>query len=186
MTDSQIVALYWERDQRAIEETAGKYGKYCHSIVSNILPNREDAEEAVLDTYLALWRSIPPHKPAMLSTFLGKIARRTALKQWEKSRARKRGGGEVELALEELAQYLPGGTAPEAAMENAELTRILNRFLRQLPQDARKVFICRYWYLDSVGDICRRFGYSQSKVKSMLARTRGKLRSVLIKEGFTL
>ena len=186
MNDSQIVALYWERDQRAIEETAGKYGKYCYSIVSNILPNREDAEEAVIDTYLALWKSIPPHKPAMLSTYLGKIARRTALKRWEKDRAQKRGGGEVELALEELSQYLPGGTAPETAMENEELTQLLNSFLRQLSPEARKVFICRYWYLDSIGDIARRFGFSQSKVKSMLARTRAKLRSVLIKEGFTL
>ena len=81
MHDSQIVALFFDRDQRAIEETAAKYGNYCYSIVHHILQNREDAEEAVSDTYFALWASIPPHKPAVLRTFVGKIARRTALKQ---------------------------------------------------------------------------------------------------------
>ena len=186
MNDSQIVALYLARNQLAIEKTAAKYGSYCYSIVRNILSNPQDAEEAVSDTYLGLWTSIPPHRPESLSTFLGKIARRTALKQWEKNHAKKRGGGEVELALEELSEYLPGGTVPETVMENAELTRLLNCFLHRLPKQERMVFVCRYWYLDSIGDIARRFGFSQSKVKSMLARTRMKLRNTLHKEGIPL
>ena len=186
MNDSQIVALFFARDQRAIEETAAKYGNYCYAIVRNILHNREDAEEAVSDTYLALWATIPPHKPVVLCTFLGKIARRTALKRWEYSRTQKRGGGEVALALEELSEYLPGGTTPEAAIETAELTQILNAFLRQLPKEERQVFVCRYWYLDPIADIATRYGFSQSKVKSMLARTRMKLRATLTKEGITL
>ena len=90
MNDSQIVALFFDRDQRAIDETAAKYGNYCYSIVYNILKSKEDAEEAVSDTYLALWATIPPHKPVVLRTFLGKIARRTALKKWEKNRTQKR------------------------------------------------------------------------------------------------
>ena len=186
MNDSQIVALFFDRDQRAIEETDAKYGNYCYSITHNILRNREDAEEAVSDSYLALWDAIPPHKPAMLRTFLGKIARRTALKRWEHNRTQKRGGGEVALALEELSEYLSDGNTPEAAMEAEELPRILNEFLRKLPKEERQVFVCRYWYLDSVADIAKRFGYSQSKVKSMLARTRMKLRTALNKEGITL
>ena len=186
MNDSQIVALFFDRDQRAIEETAAKYGNYCYSIVRNILNNREDAEEAVSDTYLALWASIPPHKPTVLRTFLGKIARRTALKHWEKMRTQKRGGGETALALEELSEYLSDGSTPETAMETAELTQILNAFLRQLPKVERQVFVCRYWYLDSITDIAIRFGFSQSKVKSMLARTRMKLRAALTKEGIVL
>ena len=186
MNDSQIVALYFDRDQRAIEETAAKYGNYCYSIVRNILSNREDAEEAVSDTYLALWASIPPHKPTVLRTFLGKIARRTALKQWEKMRTQKRGGGEVALALEELSEYLSDGSTPETAIQTAELTQILNAFLRNLPKEERQVFVCRYWYLDSIADIAARFGFSQSKVKSMLARTRMKLRAALTKEGIAL
>ena len=186
MNDSQIVALFFDRDQRAIEETAARYGNYCYSIVHNILNNREDAEEAVSDTYLALWASIPPHKPTVLRTFLGKIARRTALKQWEKMRTQKRGGGEVALALEELSEYLSDGNTPETAIQAAELTQILNAFLRNLPKEERQVFVCRYWYLDSIADIAARFGFSQSKVKSMLARTRMKLRAALTKEGIAL
>ena len=186
MNDSQIVALFFDRDQQAIQETAAKYGNYCYSIVHHILQNREDAEEAVSDTYLALWASIPPHKPTVLRTFLGKIARRTALKQWEKMRTQKRGGGEVALALDELSEYLSDGQTPETAIANAELTQILNGFLGSLPKTERQVFVCRYWYLDSIADIAKRFGFSQSKVKSMLARTRMKLRAALTKEGIAL
>ena len=186
MNDSQIVALYFDRDQRAIEETAAKYGNYCYTIVRGILQNREDAEEAVSDTYLALWAAIPPHRPVVLRTFLGKVARRTALKRWERSRTQKRGGGEVALALEELSEYLSDGTTPETAIETAELTQLLNEFLRKLPKEERQVFVCRYWYLDPIADIAKRFGFSQSKVKSMLSRTRMKLRATLSKEGITL
>ena len=186
MNDSQIVALFFDRDQRAIEETDAKYGHYCYAIVHSILQFKEDSEEAVSDTYLALWHAIPPHKPAVLRTFLGKIARRTALKQWEKNRAEKRGGGEVALALEELSEYLSDGDTPETAMETAELTQILNRFLQELPKEERQIFVCRYWYLDPIADIAKRFGFSESKVKSKLSRTRMKLRAALTKEGITL
>ena len=186
MNDSQIVALFFDRDQRAIEETDTKYGHYCYSIVHNILQSKEDAEEAVSDTYLALWAAIPPHKPVVLRTFLGKIARRIALKRWEKTRTQKRGGGEVELALEELSEYLSDGNTPETAIEMTELTQILNAFLGQLPREERQVFVSRYWYLDSVADIGKRYGFTQSKVKSMLARTRMKLRAALSKEGIAL
>ena len=186
MNDSQIVALYFDRDQRAIEETAARYGNYCYAIAYNILQNREDAEEAVSDTYLGAWDAIPPHKPAVLSTFLGKIARRTALKRWERNRTQKRGGGETALALEELSGIIPDRSTPERAMEDAALTCVLNGFLESLPKQERTVFVCRYWYLDSVADIATRYGFSQSKVKSMLARTRMKLRHTLNKEGITL
>lgn len=186
MNDSQIVALYFDRDQRAIEETAAKYGNYCYAIAYNILQNREDAEEAVSDTYLGAWDAIPPHKPAVLSTFLGKIARRTALKRWERNCTQKRGGGETALALEELSEIIPDRNTPERSMEDADLTCILNDFMRSLPKQERAVFVCRYWYLDSVADIAGRFDFSQSKVKSMLARTRMKLRHTLNKEGIAL
>lgn len=186
MNDSQIVALFLNRDQRAIEETATKYGNYCYKIAYNILQNHEDAEEAVSDTYLGAWATIPPHKPIKLSTFLGKIARRTALKRWEKYHTEKRGGGEVTLVLEELSEYLSDGKTPDTYLENQELTQLLNDFLRKLPQSERQIFVCRYWYLDPIADIATRFSFSQSKVKSMLARTRMKLRSALRKEGVTL
>ena len=186
MEDSQIVALYFQRREQAIEETAKKYGKYCFSIAHNILGNREDAEEAVSDTYLGAWATIPPHRPVVLSTFLGKIVRRTAIKRWQKSQTQKRGGGELALALDELSEFLSDGRTPETFIETAELAQLLNDFLRKLPKTERTVFVCRYWYLDPIADIAKRFGFSQSKVKSMLARTRKKLATTLQREGITL
>lgn len=185
MEDSRILDLYWQRSQQAIAETAKKYGRYCFSIAFNILENGADAEETVNDTYLGAWNAIPPHRPANLSTFLGKITRRMALKRWESNRAAKRGGGEAALVLEELAGCIPGKSLEET-MNERELSRILQKFVRDLPRTERRVFICRYWYLDPIAAIAKDFGFSQSKVKSMLLRTRNKLKKELEKEGITL
>lgn len=185
MEDSRILDLYWQRSQQAIAETAKKYGRYCFSIAFNILENGADAEETVNDTYLGAWNAIPPHRPANLSTFLGKITRRLALKRWEANRAAKRGGGETALVLEELAGCIPGKSLEET-MNERELSRILQKFVRDLPRTERRVFICRYWYLDPIANIAKEFGFSQSKVKSMLLRTRNKLKKELEKEEIAL
>ena len=184
MDDRQIIDLYFARQEQAIEETAKKYGKYCFAIARNILQNRSDAEETVNDTYIGAWNSIPPHCPAILSTYLGKITRRLALKRWTANRTQKRGGGETALALEELAGCIPSDFDVESRMEMTELARILNGFVRNLPQPNRNIFLCRYWYLDSIEAIARRYGFSQSKVKSILSRTRKKLYAHLQKEGY--
>lgn len=184
MDDRQIVDLYFARQEQAIAETAKKYGAYCFSIARNILRNIPDAEETVNDTYIGAWNSIPPHRPAMLATYLGKITRRLALNRWTANRAQKRGGGEVALALDELTGCIPSDFDVESRMETAELTRILNGFVRNLPQPEQNVFLCRYWYLDSIDVIARRFDFSPSKVKSMLSRTRKKLCIHLQKEGY--
>lgn len=186
MEDRQIVELYLQRDEKAIEETAKKYGNYCFSIAHNILYNREDAEEAVSDSYLGLWASIPPHKPVELSTFLGKITRRTALKRWQKNNAGKRGGSEVALALDELSDCISSPGNMDEQLESKELGKLLNNFLKTLSQTERRVFLCRYWYLDPIADIAARFEFSASKVKSMLSRTRKKLHTYLKKEGIDL
>lgn len=186
MEDKQIVELYLLRNEQAIDKTAEKYGKYCFSIANNILNNYEDAEETVSDTYVGAWNAIPPHRPANLSTFLGKITRRLAIKRWRANHTLKRGGGEMPLVLEELAGCIPSGGDPEQDVENAELGRMLNRFVHGLPKTERNVFVCRYWYLDSIEDIAKRYSFSQSKVKSMLSRTRKKLRTYLEKEGIVL
>jgi len=185
LEDSQIIALYFQRNEQAIAETASKYGRYCFCITMNVLGNREDAEEAVSDTYLAVWSTIPPHKPIVFSTFLGKIARYTAIKRWQKNTAQKRSCG-LTVALEELAECISDRGNAETALENAQLTRILNDFLRKLPKQERMVFVCRYWYVDSIEEIAGRFGFTQSKVKSMLARTRKKLKATLQKEGIAI
>lgn len=184
MEDERIVQLYWARSSQAIAETDRKYGSYCNSIAYGILQNREDAEESVSDTYLDAWNAMPPHRPSVLATFLGKITRRIAIDRWRSATRAKRGGGEIVVALEELEQCLAGGQSPEQEIEKKELAQTVNRFLDGLPLWERRVFLARYWYLDSIREIGERFGFSQSKVTSMLFRSRNKLRLQLEKEGY--
>ena len=183
MEDKQIVDLYWQRSERAVTETQQKYGSYCYAIANRILGDPEDARETVNDTYLGAWNSIPPHKPLVLSSYLGKLTRRYALKRRERQSAQKRGSGEAALALEELSGCIPAGDSPQHHVEQRELTASLDRFLGTLPVVQRQVFVCRYWYLEPVADIAKRFGFSQSKVKSMLHRLRKQLKQHLEREG---
>ena len=184
MDDKSIIDLYLDRSEQAISETSVKYGKYCFSIAFNILSDKEDSEESVNDTYLAAWNNIPPRVPSILSTFLGKITRNISLNRWKSRRAYKRGGGEVPLALDELEECISTGESVEDNFEKKELLRSMNRFLDALPDTERNLFVCRYWYLDPIHDIAQRFGFTESKVTSMLHRIRGKLRKHLEKEGF--
>ena len=183
MEDNRIVDLYWQRNENAIYETASKYGKYLTSISYQILLNAEDAEECVNDTYNDAWQSMPPHRPSILSTFLGKITRRISIDLWRKYSAEKRGGGVMPLALDELEECVSGTGDVEAEVERIELQKKLNDFLLALPPVDRQIFMCRYWYMDSISDIAEQFACSESKVKSMLYRTRKKLRSMLKEEG---
>lgn len=183
MDDNQIIDLYWSRSENAISETASKYGAYCHSIASNILNDPQDAEESVNDTYLAAWNTMPPKRPSLLAAFLGKITRYISLDRWKQRSRLKRGGGEVPLCLEELEDCVSGRESTEDAVLRKELLSGINCFLEKLPPMERKVFLCRYWYLDSVQEIAQRFGFSQSKTASMLHRIRGKLNRYLEKEG---
>ena len=182
MDDLKIVELYWQRDEQALQKTEEKYHAYCHSIAFSILQNREDSEECVNDTWLAAWQSIPPHRPRMLRTYLGKITRRLSLKRYRSLTADKRGGGEVVLALEELAECIPDVHTPADELENDRLGKVINDFLDTLPDTEMRVFVCRYWHLDPIDTIARRFGFSTSKVTSMLYRTRQKLSILLRKE----
>lgn len=183
MDDKQIVELYWQRNESAIDETASKYGPYCHSIAYNILDNDADAEESVNDTYLDAWNSMPPHRPSILATFLGKITRRISIDRWRKRSAEKRGGGQITVVLDELEECLTDGKSVEQEVEAKILSEVINSFVKSLPDTEQRVFLCRYWYMDSIETIAKEFGFSQSKVKSMLYRTREKLRARLIKEG---
>jgi RNA polymerase sigma-70 factor (ECF subfamily) len=183
MDDNRIVDLFWERSENAIRETAAKYERYCYAIARNILHNAEDADECVNDTYHGAWNSMPPHRPSVLSTFLGKITRRISLNKWRDNTRDKRGGGEASLALDELADCLSSDNDVERDIETAELAKSIDDFLESLPKIERMVFVCRYWYIDPLSAICRQFGYSESKVKSMLYRTRVKLKLHLERNG---
>ncbi len=186
MNDSQIVALYWARDEAALSESAVKYGNYCRAIAWNILHSDEDADEAVNDTWLGAWNAMPPHRPSILSTFLGKITRRLSLKKWRSRDAQKRGGGETALALDELMDCIPDGKSVDEHLQAEELTRIIDSFLATIPSAERQVFLRRYWYLSSISEISRRYGYSKSKTESILYRTRKKLLARLNEEGVFL
>lgn len=186
MEDSRIIELYWERDQSAIPVTAEKYGGYCTSIARNILENDEDTEECVNDTWLGAWNSMPPHRPGMLSTFLGKITRNLSFNRRRRSNAEKRGGGELPLVLDELGECVSGRDSVEGEYDRKELLNAINGFLDGLSPEKRAVFVCRYWYADRVGDIAARLGMTENHVSVTLTRLRRKLREYLVKGGFEL
>ena len=185
MEDQQIIDLYWERSEEAIAQTHRKYGRYCHTIAYNILQNDPDSEECVSDTYFRIWSIIPPRRPSLLSALLGKITRNLALDRCKYNRAEKRGGGQVALALEELAECVGSGSEEEW-MENRLLTELLNRFLDSLSQKNRQIFMLRYWYFCSVRQIADSLGLSESGVKMNLLRSRRELKALLEKEGVCL
>lgn len=186
MEDSRIIQLYLQRSEEAIAQTDAKYGNYCFSISRNILSDAEDARESVNDAYLACWNAIPPHIPQKFAAFLGKITRRISLNRFEANRAQKRGGGETVLALEKLTDCLPSRQSVEQTLETEELAQTISRFVRELPDNERRVFVCRYWYIDSIDSIAKQFRFSPSKVKSILFRTRNKLRKILEQEGYSV
>ena len=183
MDDNMIINLYWERSETAISETANKYGGYCTQIAMNILKNREDSEECVNDTYFKTWNSIPTQRPNILMSFLGRITRNLSLDKYKKRSAQKRGGNEFDLLLSELENCVPSNSNVEAEYEAGATAKIIDSFLYSIDQENRIVFTRRYWYADSIESIANRLGISESKVKSILFRTRNKLKSYLEKEG---
>lgn len=186
MEDSVIVDLYWARSERAISETAAKYGRYCHSIAYNILWNKEDSEECVNDTYMSAWNAMPDQRPDKLPAFLGRITRNLSLKKREKYTAQKRGAGRVPLALDELRDSLPESDGTGRIADDIVIVDVLDRFLASLGTEKRIIFMRRYWYFCSVAQIASELGISESKVKMSLLRSRNELKEILEKEGVEL
>ncbi len=183
MEDAAIVDLYWQRSDRALSETDKKYGRYCQSIAYHICGAREDAEECVNDTYLRAWNRMPTERPAALGAFLGRITRNLALDRIKARNTVKRGGGQAPLALSELEDCIPGGTSPEQALEEKDLEAVIGLFVSALPRAEKTVFVLRYFYLAPIDEIAGKLHFSSGKVKSMLFRSRKKLRAALEKEG---
>jgi len=186
LEDTAIVALYWRRDETAIFESSSKYGAFCQTIALNILAVREDAEECVNDTWLRAWNAIPPAKPSPLRAFFGRITRNLSLDRFRASRAGKRGGGTMELILEELEQCVGSGESVEGAFDAGETAAVITRFLDGQPSLQRQLFLRRYWFGDSIAAIAARFALREGTVKSNLFRTRERLRAVLEREGVAL
>lgn len=181
MTDAQIIALFWERNEDAIRETDAAYGRRLHVISDNILHSIQDAQECVSDTYMRTWETIPPQKPNFFFAYLARLCRNFSLMRLEWSGAAKR-NAEIVTLTQEMEACIPD-RAQEQAMEREELGQLLNDFLQSLSRENRLIFLRRYWYADSVREISDRYGISQSKVKTQLHRTRRKLRLFLEKEG---
>lgn len=186
MDDVSIINLYWERDESAISATDDKYGDYCASIARNILDDAQEAEECVNDTYLHAWNSMPPHRPSALSAFLGRITRNLSLDRFRHSNAVKRGEGKTCAVLDELGECVSGGDWVGQELERRELAQAINLFLGSLPCKKRKMFVCRYWYCDSVGDIAEKFDMKSSAVSTALGRIRADMRRYLAERGFEL
>ena len=183
MEDSAIIDLYWAREERALSETDTKYGGCCRSIAHNILRNREDTEECVSDTWLHAWNAMPPQRPSILSSFLGRITRNLSFDRCRRQNAEKRGGGALPLALDELSECVPAPGRVEHTLEERELAEAIDRFLRTLPERECSMFLRRYWYVDSVQSIAARYAIKENTAKSILFRTREKLRRYLAGEG---
>ena len=186
LEDSKIIDLYWARKEQALAETDAKYGNYCRTIARNILRNFEDTEECVSDTWLHAWNSMPPQRPGILSAFLGRITRNLSFDRCKYQQAAKRGGGALPLALDELGECIPASGRVEHELEQKELTAAIDRFLRTLPEKDCNLFLRRYWYVDSISVIADRYGMKENTVKSILFRTREKLRKFLGEEGIAV
>lgn len=185
MEDMEIIELYWQRDERAVQESDTKYGRLCRSIALRLLESMEDSDECVSDTWLRAWNTIPPQRPEILRAFFAKITRNLALDRCRRASAQKRGGGELNAALEELSGCVSGGDL-ESEMERRELVRVLNEFLHSLGEQERDIFLRRYWLADSVAAIAKRSGMSANAVSLRLMRLRTKLKEHLEKEGVSV
>lgn len=184
MEDSRIIDLFWKRDETAITETEAVYGRYCRKIAFNILGVEEDVQECLNDTWLGAWNSIPPARPACLSAFLGKITRNLAISRYRAGHALKRTGDRLSESLDELGEFaVASANNVEEAVDRSALESAINRFLDSVSEKQRKLFVRRYFYMDSVAEIAQMYGLGQSDVKVTLLRMRRALQKVLEDEG---
>lgn len=186
MEDTKILDLYFARDEQAIVETDRKYGTYCFSLAKAILDNDADAEEAVNDTYYKTWNVIPPNRPQVLKLFLAKITRNLSFSRWRSLSARKRGGGEMALVLEELESCIPSPVTVEDSVNAKELAAAIRFFLDTVPPREQDIFLRRYFFVEESGAIALRYGMKPAAVLRSLSRTRAKLKQYLVKEGYAV
>ena len=183
MEDSQIIALYFQRAESAIQETQEKYGALCRSIARRILPDSRDVEECVSDVYLRVWNAIPPDRPRSLSAYLARIARNAALDRFDYNAAAQRSTA-LTRAFEELEPWLPARQdTPDGTLEAQQIRQVLNDFLRVQSKEARVFFLRRYWYGESLREIANVCRVTEKKVKKSLYTTRKRLHDVLEQEG---
>ena len=186
MDDSNILDLFWLRDEQAIRETQQKYGAYCTAIAGNILSSSEDSQECVQDALLRLWNAIPPLRPRCLQAYLGRVTRNLAVNRLRAMGAQRRGGGLQHLPLEELRDIASGQGDPPTELEKRRLADSISAFLRTLSPEQRRIFLGRYWYGEPLSQVALETGLTEDKVRNILYRLRKKLKKYLEREGFTL
>ena len=184
MEDAKIIELYFARSEEAIRQTDAAYGRKLFTLADRILHDGQDSEEAVSDTYMKAWATIPPCRPTYFYAYLAKICRHFALGKLDWKAAAKR-KAEVVSLTEELALCIPD-RRKDAELEAREIGRAMNVFLGRISQESRVIFLRRYWFCDTVAQIAKRYGISESKVKMRLHRTRIELADFLAKEGITV
>ena len=184
LDDERIVALYWQREEKAISETDRKYGKYLLTIAYNILHNDPDSEECLNDTYLGTWNAIPPAKPTLFQVFLSKIMRNTAVVRYKKNHAKSRVPSEMTVSLDELDGCIPYAPSVDEDYDVYRLSRLLSDYLRKMPEKRAFIFICRYYCADRIFDIANMLKVSESTVYRELDEIKKGLREILIKEGY--
>ena len=185
MEDSQIIELYWNRDESALTETDRKYGNYCWKIAHNILLSPEDAEECVSDTYQHAWESIPPERPCKFKIWLGVVVRNITIDLCRKNHAQKR-YDEFNVLLSELDDCVPSSESVEQIADAKALAEIINYWLSELSESDRKLFLRRYWYGEALVSIAQSRGLSANALTQKLYRMRCSLKSHLEKEGVTI
>lgn len=182
MTDQKIIKMLFDRDEQALKAVDDKYGPYCHSVASRILGNAADADECVNDTLLAVWNSIPPQKPNDLGSYVSGVTRNISTVRLRKNRAAKRGGGEADIAIDELEDCLASTGTTESEIISREFTATVEKFLDSLSRRERDMFVSRYYYAYPTDEIAAAFGISDGNVRATLSRTRTKLVKYLSKE----
>lgn len=186
LPDEEIVSLYWDRQERAIAATEAKYGKYLYTIAYNILRDRLDSEECLNDTYLGTWNSIPPNRPSAFQVFLSKITRNIAFGQLRRRHAEKRIPSELLVSLNELDECVCTEIGEDEKYLVRFLSNILNEYLESLPERHLFVFVCRYYYADTVESIAKMLGLSKNSIFRDLVKIRAGLKERLEKEGYSV
>lgn len=181
MEDRDILTLLFARSEQALAALAAKFGHRLHRLSANILPTAQDAEEAVSDTYLAIWNTVPPHRPDPIAPYILRICKNISVSRLRVIAAQKRSAYEV--ALDELADTI-GQNTLEQILDARALGRIIDDFLNTISKTDRVIFLRRYWYGDRVIDIARLVGMSDNAVSVRLNRLRRSLKDILIKEGY--
>lgn len=186
MEDRKIIALYEQRDEQALVETERAYGSYCRRLAQSVLDCDADSEEVVSDVLMKLWTTIPPQKPDNLKLYIAKVTRNISLSKWRACTAKKRGGGRVFIAMEELGDCITGDGDVFSSIERKELSNAISDFLRRQKERDRAVFLRRYFFFEDTSDIAKSCGLKESNVLQILSRTRRKLKTYLIQEGYDL